>query len=120
MKQYSEHQMKALLKLIKINRSGELALLTNIQEFPPSHWLAYQRETPLQGKNWHRAWPINGGEMLAQEDTYEILRVATKEDIEMATNGNRFNPAAISIADYYFESRNDDLVKSVDDFLATL
>ena len=93
--------MKAPLKLIKITRSGKLALLTNIQEFPTIGWLMYQRTEPLPDKSWYRAWPIGSGEVLVQEGCYEVVQeVASSEYIELATNSSNFNPAADAIKEY--------------------
>ena len=85
-----------------------LILLTDQEDHPDEIWLRCQRRPYIEGAKWYTAYPFSGGAISVQKESLaKHLRPVHEMDIEMATEGEDFNPATPTILGIWAEMNGE-------------
>ena len=85
-----------------------LILLTDEETFPSQDWLDIQRKPYTKGAKWFTAYPFSGGAISVQKESLaKQFRPVHEMDIEMATEGEDFNPATPTILKIWAEMNGE-------------
>ena len=98
------------MKLIK-DRHNRLCVLGDRCDEPTTEWKQAQTIQCTDSAVWFSAYPLTGGAVLVQEDTFTILRDVTEYEVEFyfrqcVPGGKRpCNPAAQTVIDMWEQQR---------------